>query len=176
MRNLLFFISITILFPNLAKAQDGQLYWKYKDYGGVNFSLPGTIMDIGALFVKGKEERRLVRRVNKMRIMVFEDESPFTAKDLRRFDRRAKRRHLEDLIYVKDGKTRVRIMGKERRNTLRKVVLFVNTEDEAILVSIKGRLKWKDVQRLIEKYQKEENKKEGKKILPPDVKIPVIRV
>jgi Domain of unknown function (DUF4252) len=174
----IFLIAIISLAFSLSptSAQDGQLYWKYKDYGGINFSVPGIFMDIGSLFVKGKEERRLVRKVNKAKVMVFEDGSPITEKDMKRFEKRAKRRGLDDLVYVREGKTHVRIMGQERRNALRKLVVFVNTPDEFVLVSIKGRLKWKDVTRIIEKYQEKERKEDGKKILPPAAKIPVLRV
>jgi hypothetical protein len=172
MRNFLFLFAFAFIALS-ANAQDYALFWKYKDYGGVTFSIPAPAIDLASLFADEREERQLIRKVNKVRVMVFEGESPVTAKDLRKFDRRAKRRHLEELITVREGKNNVRIMIKDRRKAIRKVVVLVQSPEEFVLVSLKGRFKWKDINKLMDKYGKEINKKENKPVMP--LKIPVIR-
>ncbi|MBK8428403.1 MAG: DUF4252 domain-containing protein [Lewinellaceae bacterium] len=105
------------------------------------------------------------------------NENPVTDRDIKRFTRKAKRRHLEDLVVVREGKTHVRVMGKERGNALKKIVVLVNTPDEFVFVSVKGRLRWNDINRIIEKYDKEKKKNPDQKPLVPSVvKIPVSRV
>lgn len=158
------------------QAQDFGLYWKYKDYDGISLSVPSFAIDVGSWFVGEKSERRLLRKINKVRVMYFEGASPVTEKDLRRFDRKAKRRHLEDLIYVREGKTRVRVLAKEKRNAIRKIVVLVQSPEEFVLVSVKGRLRWDDINRVVEKYGKEAKKKNGKPFVPPAAKVPVSRV
>ena len=157
-----------------AKSQDYGLYWKYKDYDGISLTIPSVAIDIGTWFVDEKTDRMLMRKVDKVRVMVFEDYSPITERDLKKFDRRAKRRHLDDMVYVREGKTRIRIMAKERRNTIRKVVVFVNSPEAFVMVSVKGHLRLDDINRVLEKYGKEK-KKDGEPIVPPGVKIPVYR-
>ncbi len=170
-------IIITCLFFSTltAQAQDYGLYWKYKDYDGISFTVPSTLIDIGSWFVEEKSERKMLRKINKVRVMYFEDGSPLTERDLRRFHRKAKRRHLEDLVYVREGKTHVRVMAKERRDALRKIVVFVQSPEEFVLVTVKGRLRWDDINRVIEKYGKDA-KKDGKPLVPPVIKVPVSRV
>lgn len=169
-------IIICLFLSGLAvQAQDYGLYWKYKDYDGVSFTVPSTLIDIGSWFLKEKSDRVLLRKINKVRVMVFEDSSPVKEKDLKKFNRRAKRKHLEDLVYVREGKTHVRVLAKERRNAIRKLVVLVQSPDEFVLVSVKGKLRLDDINRVIEKYGKE-SKKNGKPIVPPAVKVPVSRV
>lgn len=170
-------ITISFLLTMCAvsvQSQDYGLYWKYKDYDGISLTIPSAAIDIGSWFVDEKTDRMLMRKVDKVRVMVFEDYSPITERDLKKFDRKAKRRHLDDMVYVRDGKTRVRIMAKERRNTIRKVVVFVNSPEAFVMVSVKGRLRLDDINRVLEKYGKEK-KKDGEPIVPPGVKIPVYR-
>lgn len=45
------------------------------------------------------------------------------------------------MVTVRDGKTRIEVMAKERRNRIRKVVVFVsNPEEGFFMVSLKGKL------------------------------------
>jgi hypothetical protein len=152
-----------------AQAQDRWLYWKYKDYDkGINFSVPRAVFATGSLFLKNKEERRLLRRVHKTRMLIFEDGTPVSERDIRRFNRKAKRRHLEEIITVRSEGVRVQIMAKERRNALRKVVVFINSpEDGFFMISIKGKLKIKDINEVI--------KKSGKGKIPEIPKMPKIK-
>lgn len=176
MRKTLFFcLGLLSAAPSL-RAQDYGLYWKYKDYDGIALTVPSVAIDIGSWFVDEKTERVLLRKVNKVRVMYFENgENPVTERDLRRFDRKAKRRHLDDMIYVRHGKMHVRVLAKERRNAIRKVVVLVQSPEEFALVSIRGRLRWDDINRVIEKYGKKA-KREGKSLVPETVKIPVSRI
>ncbi len=175
-----FFSSICLLFlVHTLPAQDGWLYWKYKDYDGMALTVPSWVVEAGSWFLPEKQERKLLRKVDKVRFMLFENnENPVSDRDMKRFARKAKRRHLEDLVLVRDGKTHVRVMGKERRNTLRKIVVVVNSPEEFVFVSVKGRLNFNDINRIMEKYDKKgkDQDKDAKPLIPSVVKIPVSRV
>lgn len=158
------------------QAQDYGLYWKYKDYEGISLTVPSFAIDAGSWFLEEKTERKLLRKINKVRFMYFEDISPVTKRDLAKFDRKAKRRHLDDLVYVREGKTHVRVLAKENRKAIRKVVVLVQSPEEFVLVTVKGRLRWDDINRILDKYSKEAKRKDGKPMVPPAVKIPVSRV
>lgn len=172
-------LSFCLLFAaNTLCAQDGWLYWKYKDYDGMALTVPGWVVDAGSWFLPEKAERKLMRRVDKVRFMMFEnDHNPVTERDMKRFNRKADRKNLEDLVLVRDGKTRVQVMGKERRKGLRKVVVLVHTPEEFVFVSVKGRLRWDDINRILNKYDKDKKKdSDDKPLVPEVVKIPVSRV
>lgn len=159
-------------------AQDHALYWKYKDYdGAIAISVPAVAIDIGSWFLKDKADRKLMRKLNKVRVLVFDDNgSPITKGDIARFERRAQRHNLEDLVTVRSGSTHVRVLAKERRGRLRKVVVFVNEPDTFVLVSVKGRLRIDDLNRVISKFGKDIKTKDNKPVVPEVVKLPVSRV
>lgn len=164
------FVSASVL-----RAQDFGLYWKYKDYEGVSLTVPSFAIDIGSWFVKEEAESRLIRKINKVRIMYFENGSPVKERDLQRFDRKAKRRGLEDLLYVRQGKMHVRVLAKERGNAIRKIVVLMQSPREFAMVSVRGRFHWDDISRIIDKYGKAA-KKDGKSLMPPAVKVPVSKI
>lgn len=162
----LFFCLLFAIGALQVQAQDRWLYWKYKDYNGsMSFKAPRMAIATGSLFLKQKSDRKLLRKVHNVSTMIFEDGSPVSNRDIRRFERKARRRNLDELITVKDGDEQVRILAKSNRKSIRKLVIMVNSpEDGFVMVSIKGKLKFSDINKVIKRY-------EGKKSLPkiPDL-------
>lgn len=158
-------------------AQDHRLYWKYKDYdGALAISLPRWAMGFGSLFLDKKEDRKLLRKVHKVRVLVFQEENPIAEKDIKKFMRKAERRGLDELITVRSGKTRVHILAKERRNAIRKAVIFFSSEDGSGLVTLKGKFRFKDINKAIQQVKDKTKEKKTRPVVPDAVKIPVLRV
>jgi MoaA/NifB/PqqE/SkfB family radical SAM enzyme len=175
MRTILLLIA-GLLSVGALQAQDRGLYWKYKDYdGAIAVSIPRWATFIGSAFLDEKEERKMLRKVRKVRVLFFEGGTPFTQRDLKKFARKAKRRDLDELITVRSGKTRVNIMVKERRNAIRKVVVLFSSPEGAGLVTLKGKFRIADLNKIIEKSSQENKKKDGQPVIPKVPKIPVIR-
>ncbi|MFN0037678.1 MAG: DUF4252 domain-containing protein [Saprospiraceae bacterium] len=167
------FFAAFLLTANALQAQDYGLYWKYKDYdGAIAVSVPRWATFVGSAFVDEKEDRRLVRKIRKVRVLFFEDGSPFSQRDMKRFARKAKRRHLDELMTVRKGKTYISVLAKERGNAIRKVVVLVNSPEGSALVTIKGKFRLDDLNRVIQKSSK---KKDGNPTIPNLPKVPVIR-
>lgn len=163
-------ICLSILFAaGGVQAQDYWLYWKYKDYdGGINFAVPRWAVGFGSVFAKDKNDRKMIRKIHRVRLMVFEDGSPVSQRDMKKFNRKARRRHLEEILTIRDGKTRVQVLAKERRNTLRKVVVFVSDpEDGFFMVSLRGKLKIDEISKALKRIRKDKDEDEGLEI--PDV-------
>ena len=174
-----FLFSICLLLSLPGRAQDGNLYWKYKDYdGAIAFTVPGVFAKIGSLFVKDKDMRRLLRHTGKTRILVFEDKpSPVSERDLNRLARQTRQSGgLDDLIFVRDGDTRVQVMGKVGEKKLRKLVFLVNEPGTFAFISVKGRFRYDDINRIIQRHSKDALKKGKKPKVPMVVKPPVDRV
>lgn len=94
MKKLLFCLSLLLASSGI-QAQDHWLYWKYKDYdGGINFTVPRWAVGFGSLFAKEKNERKLIRKIHRVRLMVFQDGSPVSQRDMKKFNRKARRRHI----------------------------------------------------------------------------------
>ncbi len=178
MKSLLLF-SICLLLALPGKAQDGNLYWKYKDYdGAIAFTVPGVFAKIGSLFVKDKSLRRLMRRTGKTRILVFEDKpSPISDRDMNRLTKQTRQSGgLDELIFVRDGDTRVQVMGKVGEKKLKKLVFLVNEPGTFAFISVKGNFRYDDINRIISKHSKNALKKGKKPKVPMVVKPPVDRV
>ena len=157
-------------------AQDYGLYWKYKDYdGAIAVSVPRWATFVGSAFIEDKTDRQLVRKVRKVRVLFFEDGSPFTQRDLKRFAKKAKRRHLDQLLTVRHEKTYVNVLAKERNSVIKKVVLLVNSDEGSGLVTVKGRLDLKDLNKVIEDYGKGKRKKDKEPVIPNLPNVPVLR-
>ncbi len=167
---LLLFVAIS--YTVRADAQDAGLFWKYKSYdGAIALRIPGAVTGISSLFAGEREERMLLRRMHATRILVFEDRSPVTDSDFQKFNRKATRRQLEEIITVRSGKDRFQILAREEKGTLRSLVVFFRAEEVTGMISVRGRFRLDDLNRLIKKTQEWSEEKPGK--LPASV--PVLR-
>lgn len=169
------FFAAALVFSARAQAQDFGVYWKYKDYpGSLAFTVPTPVIDIASMFVSEKIDRKLFRRINKVRIMIFEHQpSPVNPRDMARFERKARRRHLEDLLSVRHSKTHFRVMVKDKRAVVRKLVVLVNEPDNFVLLTVKGRFGVRDLNTIIRKYWNDIKRKDEKPVLPESLKIPI---
>lgn len=139
-----------------AQAQAFGLLWKYKDYeGAIPVTAPSWLINIASWFPEEKESRRLIRKVRKVKVLAFVDgaPNPISERDMRRFHRRAERRGLEEIMFVRDGDTRVQVYGREKRGQLRNLFFFVNSEDATVLAAMKTRLQLSDIVKTIEAGQ-----------------------
>ncbi len=155
-------------------AQDHGLYWKYKDYdGAIAVTAPRWLIHAGSWFVDEKANRRLVRKVRKARVLVFEDgQNPVRDRDLRRFYKKAKRRGLDELLHVRDRDTRVWVFARERRSVIRKVVVLVREPETFALVGLRCKLRLDEIGSLLKKLPKEQksDENEGVPLLPANVR------
>lgn len=171
---------VLCLFGLDLSAQDFGLYWKYKDYdGAIAFTVPRWAIHAGSWFAEEKTERKLIRKVRKARVLVFEEEdSPVTKRDVEKFSRKARKRGLESMLSVREKQTRVEVWAKERRNKLRKVVIFVREPETFALVSLRTKLSIDEIGDLLKDLPKEFKNKDGKpeeRLLPQNVRS-VIRI
>lgn len=168
------------LVGTILNAQDRRLYWKYKDYdGAIAVTVPRWVVHTGSWFLGEKKERKLLRKVHKVRALVFEQaDNPVSDLEVRHFQQRAQRRHLEELVLVRDGGTRVMVLAKERRASIRKVVVLVREPETFVLVSLRGKFRLDEIGQLLRELPKQRESKDGEEARPllPDNVRSVIRI
>lgn len=171
MKQALFCLLLTLVGISL-NAQDRGLYWKYKDYdGSLSFTLPRWVIHAGSWFVDEKADRKLIRKVHKVRALVFEDQdSPVIKSDVDKFARKAARRRLDHMLSVREQQTRVEIWAKERRDKVRKIVILVREPETFVLVSLRTRMSIDEIGKLLEAMPKDSNKKSEQKLIPENVR------
>jgi hypothetical protein len=175
----LFVCLILILAGARAQAQDLGLYWKYKEYdGAIAVTAPHWLIHAGSWFLDQKEDRKIVRKVRKVRVLTFENsDNPISGRDMERFYKKAKRRKLEELLMVRSQGTRVWVLAKERRGSIRKVVVLVDEPDTFVLVSLRGKLRYEEIGQLLDRLSKQQKGKGQPEVplLPENVRT-VIRL
>lgn len=158
-------------------AQDFNLYWKYKEYDGAKtVTVPRWAAHVASWFLKDRDERRLLRRVHKVRVLWFEKISPITPSDWQRFARQAKQQGMDDLITVRTPEAKVRILGQELSDGagLRKLIVLAQTPEGSALVSLRGKFRIEDINRLLKKMEKRELLPKKKQPLPQMPSVPVV--
>lgn len=157
------------------QAQDYGLYWKYKDYdGSIAVSIPRWATFVGSAFIDEKEDRQLVRKIRKVRVLFFEEENPFSNRDIRKFHRKAKRRNLDELVTVRSGKTHVSVLVKEKRAIIRKVVVLFKSDEGSGLVTVRGKFNLNEINKVIQESEKS-GKKDKELSIPNLPKVPVLK-
>jgi len=167
------FIAIITLLPFLAASQTvsiNEFYRKYKnsDAENTHLSLPGWLVKLGVGIAKAdadeedKEALDLVKKVGKVRILTFEDSNPVSRKDLDRLTERVRRENFEDLVMVRDKGANVKIMIREKGELVKNVLILVSETDSFTMVSLKTRVKYDQIEDLINESIDEEGSVEVK--------------
>lgn len=154
-------ISLITLLPFLAASQTvsiNEFYRKYKnsDQENVHLSLPGWVVKLGVGIAKGsvddeedKEALKVAKKVGKVRILTFEDSNPVAKKDLDRLTERVRKERFEDLVMVRDEGTNVKIMIREKGEMVKNLLILVSEEDSFTMVSLKTKVKYDQIEELI---------------------------
>ena len=109
--------------------------------GITKIMVPGLAFKIGSQFVEDKNVAHLVKKLGTVRIVVAEGkEKAFGTVESKRFIDKMRQYNYEDLVAIKDAKERVHIMVKERRGKIRRYLIFVDSEDDSVMISGKCKL------------------------------------
>jgi hypothetical protein len=159
---------LLLLLPLFANAQTvsiNEFYRKYKhaDAEKVAVSVPGWIVRMGIGIAKSqaedqeeKDALKVLRKVGKVRVLTFEDSNPIRDKDLDRLMKGVRRERFEDLVMVREHATKVHIMMRERREKIKNLLILVNEEDTFTMVSLKTKVKYDEIEELINKAIQED--------------------
>jgi hypothetical protein len=170
MKKILLSFFLLLSFCAVLSAQRGvrSIYRKYKRSGteNVHFMLPRPAFWVASIFPKHRDERKLVRTVKNIRLLVAEGDVDISPAETQKMLTRAEAAGFEPLLFVRDGNTRVSINAKERKGKIKGLFIIVQEPDEFVLISLRTKLKMSDLDALITRMNEE------KKL--NDVKIPVL--
>jgi hypothetical protein len=142
--NLLFLIATLLLFsscdynPGVSEA-----FTKYRFKDGVTtITIPGWVIGMAANFGDmEKNERELLHSIDKVRVLVVEDEDLNGKINLHEeFSTKINRNNdYEELMTVHDENESITILGKMNENVITEMVILVGGEDNA-LIYLKGEI------------------------------------
>ncbi len=185
---LIFSILMLPLAMNSQSRSINRFYNTYKHHEDVrNVSIPGWLIRLGATIAKShvdepeaKAALKLAKKVKKLKLLVMENVNPVDKKDLDRLYAEATSREgFEDMVFVKEGNTRVNMLIRTKKDDIiRNLLILVSEENEFVMVSLKTKLKMEDLNELlraiqddvdvdigIPKQEKKEEEQEEKKVV-----------
>lgn len=138
-------------------------YQKHKRKKGVrNVKLPGWVIWAGTGIAHDiakdedvKTALRFAKKIKKLRFMLAEEENAIPPEEIQSFVENIKAEDYEDLIFVKDGDTKVNMLIKDKNEKLKDMVFLVNTEEEFVFFSMKSNIKYEDVTNLVKSLTSE---------------------
>ena len=124
--------------------------------GVTKFMVPGFLFKIGGNLVEDKNIAHLVKKMGTIRLIAAEGkENAFDNEEAQRFVKKLHRWNYEDLVSIKDGKERVHIMVRERHGKIRRYLMFVNSDTDAVMISGKCKLSVEDFMTIANAEKKE---------------------
>jgi len=142
------FLLLPILFLFLFTSCDdetrvSEAFTKYRFKDGVTtITVPGWLIHSVAMWGDlDREERDLLRSIDKVKILTIEDRELNTRSNLHKefYESVRKRGDLEELLVVRDGNEQVTIFGKADEDSIEEMLILVGGDDNAIIY-LKGRL------------------------------------
>lgn len=182
MKNLLLFIflfSISISAQSQNRSIKNFYHTHKKEDGMRNFVIPGFLIwfstGVANEMVDEEEAKiflKFAKKFKTMRFLVQEDENTITQEEYNHLVAGAKKGNYEELISVKEKGKTFHIMGRGKRDKLKNLLILVSSEETFVMMSMKTKIKTKDLNRLINDLMELEKVREKLKIKEEEEKAP----
>lgn len=145
-----------------------KFYHEHKKEEGIrNFMIPGFLIwfstGIANEIVDGEEAKTFLKFAKKfktIRLLVQNNHNSISKVDYNQLIFDAKKGNYEELIYVKEKGKTFHIMGREKKDKLKNLLILVSSEDTFVMMSMKTKIKIKDLNSLINDLMKLEKVRE----------------
>lgn len=158
MKRLLFLPAVILFLFSSCEHDNGMseavAKYRFKD-GVTSFSVPGWVISIASRWGDlEKEERELLRSIDKVKILTIEDNELNAKSNFHRefYHTISKNPDLEELMVVRNENEQVTIFGKASEKSIEEMLILVSGNENA-MVYIKGRIKPEMLSGLVNKDQ-----------------------
>lgn len=156
-----------------------KFYHEHKKEEGIrNFMIPGFLIwfstGIANEIVDGEEAKTFLKFAKKfktIRLLVQNNHNSISKVDYNQLIFDAKKGNYEELIYVKEKGKTFHIMGREKKDKLKNLLILVSSEDTFVMMSMKTKIKIKDLNSLINDLMKLEKVREKLKKKEEDERV-----
>ncbi|AZJ32894.1 protein of unknown function [Tenacibaculum mesophilum] len=123
-------------------------YQSNKDRAEVSLNIPSFFANMFISDEDTDEFGVFLKKSKNYKIMVFNNNMASVQKDFKKFARRNK---LKTLVRVKDGKERVTVYFRERKDRIKEIIVNVHDKsDEMVLLGIKTNLTMDELSAMVE--------------------------
>ena len=146
-------VWLTLLcLPLIAEAQSKAIDDFYNAYQGQKdisrLEIKGGILNLVAHFSDESEAKELVRKVTRLRVLDIEQGGLVSTSQRNQLVRSVRRDRFEDLMQIRDNGDDIHIMVREQEGFITDILVLIHGADEFTLLSLEGRLRFKDLQHL----------------------------
>lgn len=151
MKNFLFVILVGLM-PLFSTAQNPNVKAFYDKYMGqenvTNVNLQGWVLQMAAKFSDDENGEKLLQKITKLRVMVMEERNLVSKNDYQSLVKSIHKDRFEKLMEIRDGAEKIDFFIQEDGDEISNLLMLINGDDEFILVSLEGNLKFSDLQDL----------------------------
>lgn len=137
-----------MLFSLVAHSQHASIesfYNKYKNLEKVStVKLTGWLLEL-AINSDGEEKDKLSQKLTNLRVLIMEEGNLVSQNDYQQLKKSVKKDAFEDLFQIREGKEVIEFMIREKGDFITDVLILVNNNDNFVLLSLEGRLRFSDL-------------------------------
>lgn len=152
MKNILIILLFAVLTPIATQAQSSvnKFFYKHSSHeGAVSVDVGGLLIKMVAKIAGDEHEAtKILADINRLQVLVLEDQSPITGKEMRGFVTKLHKDKFEELMTVREGDTNVNFFIKEKKDMITNVLVLVKESDNFIMLNLRGKIKFSDLQKL----------------------------
>lgn len=121
-------------------------YDKYKNMEDVtDLKLRGWVLKLASSFSDEAEEAQLLRKISQLRILTMENGNLVSQSEYKNLIKNIKQEAFEELFQVRDEGQTIEFLIREKGDTITDVLMLVSGDDEFIMLSLEGALKFSDL-------------------------------
>lgn len=151
MRSLLLYITLLLL-PVLAVGQSRYITQFYNDYKSMeevtNLNLRGFVLRLAGTFADDADARKIIRKVSHLRLLMMEDVNLVSPEAYTSLIRGIKSDRFEELMMIREEGQRIEFFLREDGDTITDVLMLLHGQEEFLLLSLEGALKFSDLKNL----------------------------
>lgn len=149
MRKILF-IATLLCVASVSFAQPKAIknfYDKYKNLEGVeDIKLQGWLLKLAAGFAdEDPEAKRLLKKITQLRILTMDHGNLVSQQEYNQLVKNIKQEDFEDLFMVKEEGKNLQFLIREKGEMITDVLLLISGDEEFVLLSLEGLLKFSDL-------------------------------
>lgn len=143
------FFTAMLTFCQAQNESIERFYSKYTKLENVTeINISGNLLNLVATYSDENSEGKVLEKISKLRILAIDDQHIVETSDKKAMLSGLRKNHFEELMQIRDGKSRIDFMIREKGNKITNILMLVDDEDSFFLLSLEGNITWKDIEKL----------------------------
>ncbi|MFK7807245.1 MAG: DUF4252 domain-containing protein [Saprospiraceae bacterium] len=152
MKNTIITILLQVFLFTSLTAQSNSIENFYNQYASeenaTNVTIKGWLLDLATNFTTDDESKEVLSKITKLRVLLMEDGNPVTRSDFKELKKSIRKDNFEELMKIRDEGSYVDFYVREEGEDITNILMLVNDEDEFVLLSLEGLMKWEDLKNI----------------------------